>query len=153
MLSPTILVEDGAERASISRTQVAKLIYTETTNDNGTQTTNQVEAEEEAPFELVLEGVEVYPANRTVRMGVTIKNKRFTESNINDITTAAQADYTEDTIETAFTAAPGDVIVLAGLAANSRTQPREACLARPGPSPHWRRLLAALTKCLAMSAR
>ena len=52
-------------------------------------------------------------------MGVTIKNKRFTESNINDITTAAQADYTEDTIETAFTAAPGDVIVLAGLAANS----------------------------------
>ena len=117
--SPTILVEDGAERASISRTQVAKLIYTETTNDNGTVTTNQVEAEEEAPFELVLEGVEVYPANRTVRMGVTIKNKRFTESNINDITTAAQADYTEDTIETAFTAAPGDVIVLAGLAANS----------------------------------
>ena len=52
-------------------------------------------------------------------MGVKIKNKRFTEQNINAITTRDQADYTEDTIETNFTAAPGDVIVLAGLAANS----------------------------------
>ena len=119
--SPTILVQDETASASIKREQVAKLIYTETENDNGTITTNTVEAEEKAPFELTLSDIKVFPANRTVRMGVLIKNKRFTESNINNILTRDQADYTEDTIETAFTAAPGDVIVLAGLAANSDT--------------------------------
>ena len=117
--SPTILVQDDTETASIKREQVAKLIYQEQQNDNGTITVTQVEAEEKAPFELTLNDIKVFPANRTVRMGVKIKNKRFTEQNINAITTRDQADYTEDTIETNFTAAPGDVIVLAGLAANS----------------------------------
>ena len=117
--SPTILVQDDTEIASIKREQVAKLIYQEQQNDNGTITVTQVEAEEKAPFELTLNDIKVFPANRTVRMGVKIKNKRFTEQNINAITTRDQADYTEDTIETNFTAAPGDVIVLAGLAANS----------------------------------
>ena len=117
--SPTILVQDDTEIASIKREQVAKLIYKEQQNDNGTITVTQVEAEEKAPFELTLNDIKVFPANRTVRMGVKIKNKRFTEQNINAITTRDQADYTEDTIETNFTAAPGDVIVLAGLAANS----------------------------------
>ncbi|MGC6516796.1 MAG: type II secretion system protein GspD [Candidatus Puniceispirillaceae bacterium] len=119
--SPTILVQDDTETASIKREQVAKLIYQEQENDNGTITTRLVEAEEKAPFELTLNDIKVFPANRTVRMGVKILNKRFTEANINNITTRDQADYTEDTIETAFTAAPGDVIVLAGLAANSDT--------------------------------
>ena len=119
--SPTILVQDETASASIKREQVAKLIYQEQDNDNGTITTRSVEAEEKAPFELTLSDIKVFPANRTVRMGVKILNKRFTESNINNITTRDQADYTEDTIETAFTAAPGDVIVLAGLAANSDT--------------------------------
>ena len=119
--SPTILVQDETASASIKREQVAKLIYQEQENDNGTVTTRSVEAEEKAPFELTLSDIKVFPANRTVRMGVKILNKRFTESNINNITTRDQADYTEDTIETAFTAAPGDVIVLAGLAANSDT--------------------------------
>ena len=117
--SPTILVQDETETASIKREQVAKLVYQEQDNDNGTVTTRLVEAEEKAPFELTLRDVKVFPANRTVRMGVKILNKRFTETNINLITTRDQADYTEDTIETAFTAAPGDVIVLAGLAANA----------------------------------
>ena len=119
--SPTILVQDETETASIKREQVAKLIYQEQENDNGTITTRLVEAEEKAPFELTLNDIKVFPANRTVRMGVRILNKRFTEANINDITTRDEADYTEDTIETAFTAAPGDVIVLAGLASNSDT--------------------------------
>ena len=119
--SPTILVQDDTETATIKREIVAKLIYQEQENDNGTVTTRLVEAEEKAPFELTLNDIKVFPANRTVRMGVRILNKRFTEANINQITTRDQADYTEDTIETAFTAAPGDVIVLAGLAANSDT--------------------------------
>ena len=84
-------------------------------------TTRLVEAEERAPFELTLKDVKVFPANRTVKMNVTILNKRFTEANINAITTRDQADFTEDTIETEFTAAPGDVIVSAGLAANADT--------------------------------
>ena len=117
--SPTILVQDETETASIKREQVAKLVYQEQDNDNGTVTVRLVEAEEKAPFELTLNNVKVFPANRTVRMGVNILNRRFTEANINAITTRDQADYTEDTIDTEFTAAPGDVIVLAGLAANS----------------------------------
>lgn len=119
--SPTILVQDETAEASIKRTQVAKLVYQEQENDNGTVTTRLVEAEERAPFELTLKDVKVFPANRTVKMNVTILNKRFTEANINAITTRDQADFTEDTIETEFTAAPGDVIVLAGLAANADT--------------------------------
>ena len=63
--------------------------------------------------------ISVSAANKTVRMGVNIKNKRFKISNLQLIEAREDADYTEDTIQTVFTAAPGDVIVLAGLTDNS----------------------------------
>ena len=118
--SPTILVEDGTDEASIVRKEVAKLIYTtQSAGDNGTLVTNSEEVEEEAPFELTLTDISVSAANKTVRMGVNIKNKRFKISNLQLIEAREDADYTEDTISTVFTAAPGDVIVLAGLTDNS----------------------------------
>ena len=118
--SPTILVEDGTDEASIVRKEVAKLIYTtQSAGDNGTLVTNSEEVEEEAPFELTLTDISVSAANKTVRMGVNIKNKRFKIANLQLIEAREDADYTEDTIQTVFTAAPGDVIVLAGLTDNS----------------------------------
>ena len=120
--SPTILVEDGTEEASIIRNEVAKLVYdVNTVGDNGTPVTNQEDVEEEAPFRLVLSDISVSAANKTVRMGVEIENTRFKISNLQLITAREDADYTKDTIKTVFTAAPGDVIVLAGLTDNSDT--------------------------------
>ena len=118
--SPTILVEDGTDEASIVRKEVAKLVYTtQSAGDNGSIVSNTEEVEEEAPFELTLSDINVSAANKTVRMGVEIKNKRFKISNLQLIQNRQDADYTEDTIKTIFTAAPGDVIVLAGLTDNS----------------------------------
>ena len=120
--SPTILVEDGTAEASIIRNEVAKLVYdVNTVGDNGTPVTNQEDVEEEAPFKLILSDISVSAANKTVRMGVEIENTRFKISNLQLITAREDADYTKDTIKTVFTAAPGDVIVLAGLTDNSDT--------------------------------
>ena len=120
--SPTILVEDGTKEASIIRNEVAKLVYdVNSVGDNGTPITNQEPAEEEAPFKLILTDIAVSAANKTVRMGVEIENTRFKISNLQLIERREDADYTKDTIKTVFTAAPGDVIVLAGLTDNSDT--------------------------------
>jgi type II secretory pathway component GspD/PulD (secretin) len=68
----------------------------------------------EAPLELHLSGVQVLPATHNVRMQVRITNRQFLSS-VSAIKRKEEADYTEDTIDTVFTAAPGDIIVLAGL--------------------------------------
>lgn len=115
--SPTILVEDGQD-AEISRTQVAKIPFDDFSIDNTSQAQPQIETES-APFSLKLSGVNVYPANRTVQMKVEINNKVFSVPDMNKITKREDADFTEDKISTQFTTAPGDVIVLAGLASNS----------------------------------
>ena len=99
--SPTILVEDGTAEASIIRNEVAKLVYdVNTVGDNGTPVTNQEDVEEEAPFKLILSDISVSAANKTVRMGVEIENKRFKISNLQLITQREEADYTLDTIKT-----------------------------------------------------
>ena len=124
--SPTILVEDGVALAEIKREQVAKVAYrgpssTETDDeDNEVIVEGEEQVEDEiADFTLTLEDINVFPANRTVQMDVKIVNTRFVVPDINLITDREDADYTRDTIDTRFTASPGDVIVLAGLSANT----------------------------------
>ena len=124
--SPTILVEHGTEEAFIDRTQSALVPFvtpgTTTTDEDGVETTTpattQIETYE-APFRLTLNDVKVFPANRTVSMDVKIESTRFLIPNIELITARDEADFIRDEISTAFTASPGDVIVLAGLSANS----------------------------------
>ena len=124
--SPTILVEHGTEEAFIDRTQSALVPFvtpgTTTTDEDGVETTTPATTEietYEAPFRLTLNDVKVFPANRTVSMDVKIESTRFLIPNIELITDRDQADFIRDEISTAFTASPGDVIVLAGLSANS----------------------------------
>ena len=124
--SPTILVEHGTEEAFIDRTQSALVPFvtpgTTTTDEDGVETTTPATTEietYEAPFRLTLNDVKVFPANRTVSMDVKIESTRFLIPNIELITTRDEADFIRDEISTAFTASPGDVIVLAGLSANS----------------------------------
>ena len=116
--SPTILVEDG-ENAEISRTQVAKVKYPVGTLSDNSSDPRYEYVDETAPFSLGLTEVKVFPANRTVQMKVEIENKVFTLGNPENIEQRDEADYSTDTISTKFTTAPGDVIVLAGLASNS----------------------------------
>ena len=52
-------------------------------------------------------------------MDVKIESTRFLIPNIELISARDEADFIRDEISTAFTASPGDVIVLAGLSANS----------------------------------
>ena len=52
-------------------------------------------------------------------MDVNIQSTRFLLPNIEQIANREDADFIRDEISTAFTASPGDVIVLAGLSANS----------------------------------
>ena len=117
--SPTILVENGTKKAKISRTLEALVGFDGATTDNGTSVAADEIEEYDAEFSLELNDVQVYAANRTVNMAVTITNERFVLSDIQLIRERDQADKITDKIETTFTASPGDVIVLAGLSANS----------------------------------
>ena len=124
--SPTILVEHGTEEAFIDRTQSALVPFvtpgTTTTDEDGNEVTTPATTEietYEAPFRLTLNDVKVFPANRTVSMDVSIESTRFLIPNIELIAARDEADFIRDEISTAFTASPGDVIVLAGLSANS----------------------------------
>ena len=124
--SPTILVEHGTDEAFIDRTQSALVEFitpgTTTTDEDGVETTTPATSEietYEAPFRLTLSDVKVFPANRTVSMDVNIQSTRFLLPNIEQIANREDADFIRDEISTAFTASPGDVIVLAGLSANS----------------------------------
>ena len=112
--SPTILVQDGTSSATIERSKTAKYTITETEDDNGTISTNEVVQTETAPLTLQLSDVKVQPATNNVTMRVNIKNKQFLKP-LSAITQATDAAFNQDTIDTIFTARPGDVIVLAGL--------------------------------------
>ena len=117
--SPTILVNGDGGSAKIEREQVAEVLFLNTiTNPDNTTSVEDSNKSLSAPLKLELSDVQVLPANNNVKMNVSIVNKRFLR-NIGTIARQVDADYTQDTIETAFTASPGDVIVLAGLTANS----------------------------------
>ena len=128
--SPTILVEHGKE-ASITRELVAAVEFPLDAPDNSTDATPQTELVElSAPFSLSLSDVNVNPSNLTVQLEVEIENKVFSRA-IEAIADREDADYTTDKIETTFTTAPGDVIVLAGLSSNSESSLTEGL---PGTS-------------------
>lgn len=117
--SPTILVNGDGGTAEITREQVAEVLFlSEVTNPDNTTSVEDRNTALEAPLTLRLSEVQVLPANNNVKMNVYIENKRFLR-NIGTIARQVDADYTRDVINTAFTASPGDVIVLAGLTANS----------------------------------
>lgn len=119
--SPTILVSGDGGEATISRKQVAEVLFISSVqNADNTSTVTDENTALEAPLTLSLTDVQVLPANNNVKMGVSIVNKRFLRG-VSTINRKVDADYTEDTINTSFTASPGDVIVLAGLTANSDT--------------------------------
>ena len=118
--SPTILVQDGTSEARIRRQTTAEVLFTQNIfDDNSSRVigTQEVNTQLEAPLELLLRDISVSPANRTVQMTVRITNREFLSA-LSQITKQEDADFTEDVIETVFTASPGDVIVLAGLTAN-----------------------------------
>jgi len=105
--------------AEITREQVAEVLFlSEVVNPDNTTSVEDRNTALEAPLTLRLSEVQVLPANNNVKMNVYIENKRFLR-NIGTIARQVDADYTRDIINTAFTASPGDVIVLAGLTANS----------------------------------
>jgi len=117
--SPTILVNGDGGTAEITREQVAEVLFlSEVVNPDNTTSVEDRNTALEAPLTLRLSEVQVLPANNNVKMNVYIENKRFLR-NIGTIARQVDADYTRDIINTAFTASPGDVIVLAGLTANS----------------------------------
>ena len=138
MSSPTILVEANGGEATITRKSVAEVLLAEPVYDNSSRVigTRDVNTKLEAPLELHLSGVQVLPATHNVRMQVRITNRQFLAS-VSAITRKEEADYTEDTIDTVFTAAPGDIIVLAGLTSAEDDTSSSGLPELPGQRRGW----------------
>ncbi len=117
--SPTILVQDGTEEARIRRQTTAEVLFAQNIFDNSSRVidTEDINTQLKAPLELLLRDIRVFPAYQTVQMKVEITNKEFVLP-LDSINRQEDADFTEDLIQTEFTASPGDVIVLAGLTNN-----------------------------------
>ena len=120
--SPTILVQDGTDEARIRRQTTAEVLFSQNIFDNSSRVidTEDINTQLEAPLELLLRDIRVFPAFQTVQMKVEITNKEFVFP-LNMIARQEDADFTEDLIQTEFTASPGDVIVLAGLTNNKES--------------------------------
>ncbi|MDB3892428.1 hypothetical protein N9368_04860 [Alphaproteobacteria bacterium] len=113
--SPTVLVAEGA-KASIERTLTAKVEGpTERRADNTTFTPIE---EYPAPFLLRIDGVGINRLNNTVKLDVYIEDTRF---NVSLANVRKDSDETSDKIKSVFWAAPGDIVVLAGLTRNSES--------------------------------
>jgi hypothetical protein len=71
--------------------------------------------EYEAPFRLEINEVDINRLNNTVKLDVILTDTRFSDtlSKVNEL-----SDRTSDIIDTTFWAAPGDVVVLAGVTRN-----------------------------------
>lgn len=114
--SPTILVEEGGS-ASVTRTNSKPVTRNKIStvldgNNNPVNTTTQETVEVEASFELNVSDIAVNPNNNNVTVSFRMSDASFetTLANVTDTT-----GQTRDNIETKFVAAPGDVIVMAGL--------------------------------------
>lgn len=114
--SPTILVEEGGS-ASVTRTNSKPVTRNRVStvldgNNNPVATTTQETVEVEASFELNVSDIAVNPNNNNVTVSFQLSDASFetTLANVTDTT-----GQTRDNIETKFVAAPGDVIVMAGL--------------------------------------
>jgi len=111
--SPTILVAAGqdavVQRDLIARVPGPKLL------DKDNNTVDGPPVEYNAPFKLEIKQADINRLNNTVKLDVVLTDTRFntTLDLVNEL-----SDKTSDVIDTVFWAAPGDVVVLAGLTRN-----------------------------------
>ena len=114
--SPTILVSNGQD-ATITRNQIAR-VPGPTVLDADNRSVAGPPVEYEAPFTLGITGVDINRLNNTVKLNVELTDTRFntTLANVDEL-----SDRTSDEINTTFWAAPGDVVVLAGLTRNEES--------------------------------
>lgn len=114
--SPTILVEEGGS-ASVTRTNTKPVtrVSQQTlldSNNNLIEVPVSETVEESVSFTLDVADIKINPNNNNVTLKFALKDQSFETSLANvDATTGK----TEDAINTSFVAAPGDVIILAGL--------------------------------------
>ena len=114
--SPTILVEEGGS-ATVTRTNSKPvtrntITYENDDNMNSVARTTTTTVDVEASFELNVGDVAVNPNNNNVTVTFSLSDASFETTLANVTETTGQ---TRDNIETKFVAAPGDVIVMAGL--------------------------------------
>jgi type II secretory pathway component GspD/PulD (secretin) len=114
--SPTILVEEGGS-ASVTRTSTKPLNrVTQQTifdiNNNPIIVPVTETIDESVSFTLEVEDVTINPNNNNVTLQFSLKDQSFETTLANVDSTTGK---TEDAIKTRFIAAPGDVIILAGL--------------------------------------
>jgi type II secretory pathway component GspD/PulD (secretin) len=114
--SPTILVEEGGS-ASVTRTSTKPLnritqqtIFDINNNPISVPVTETID--ETVSFTLEVEDVTINPNNNNVTLQFSLKDQSFETALANVVSTTGK---TEDAINTRFIAAPGDVIILAGL--------------------------------------
>ena len=114
--SPTILVEEGSS-AYVTRknTKPVTRIEQDTrldNNNNNVTVPREVTVNETVSFRLDVGNVAINPNNNNVSLEFTLKDQSF-ETTLANVD--ANTGKIEDEIKTNFVAAPGDVIVLAGL--------------------------------------
>ena len=114
--SPTILVEEGSS-AYVTRknTKPVTRITQQTvldSNNNSVSVPSSTTETEEVSFRLDVGNVAINPNNNNVSLEFTLKDQSF-ETTLANVD--ANTGKIEDEIKTNFVAAPGDVIVLAGL--------------------------------------
>ena len=114
--SPTILVEEGGS-AYVTRTNTKPVTRTiqQTildANNNPITVPSSVTEDESVSFRLDVNNVSINPNNNNVSLEFILQDQAF-ETALANVT--ADTGTTEDEIRTNFIAAPGDVIILAGL--------------------------------------
>ena len=114
--SPTILVASGKD-AVVERTQIAR-VPGPNVLDSDNNSVAGPPVEYEAPFRLEINEVDINRLNNTVKLDVVLTDTRFSDTlaNVNEL-----SDRTSDIIDTTFWAAPGDVVVLAGVTRNEES--------------------------------
>lgn len=114
--SPTILVAAG-KTASVKRDLIAKVPGPNVLNADNVSVPGPP-VEYSAPFQLDIKEVDINRLNNTVKLDVVLTDTRFntTLALVNEL-----SDKTSDVIESVFWAAPGDVVVLAGLTRNEES--------------------------------
>ena len=114
--SPTILVASGKD-AVVERTQIAR-VPGPNVLDSDNRSVAGPPVEYEAPFRLEINEVDINRLNNTVKLDVVLTDTRFSDTlaNVNEL-----SDRTSDIIDTTFWAAPGDVVVLAGVTRNEES--------------------------------
>jgi len=114
--SPTILVAAGQD-AVIKRDMIARVPGPKVL-DKDNKSIDGPPVEYNAPFELEIKRADINRLNSTVKLDVVLTDTRFNKplDQVDEL-----SDKTSDVIDTTFWAAPGDVVVLAGLTRNTES--------------------------------